>query len=117
MKHHHSEPGGASTTTQSQVAQAPPLPKEVVKKPAYIPVTSKTSTKVLEADLGLVAGLKMHVNKAVMVAPYYQEVVVGRRVKIPSKCFKNKQIVISAEGKEADATMAPKPQLQHWLQR
>lgn len=50
--------------------------KEVVEKPAYIPVTLKASTETLEANLGHVSNPRTHVNSAITIAPFYKEAVV-----------------------------------------
>lgn len=75
-------------------------PKEVAEKPTYIPVTLRTLTEALGADLGHTTSPRKQVKRAMSVAPYYREGLAGQRVKIPLKCFKTKQVII-ATTKEA----------------
>lgn len=87
----------------SEVIQAvfpPPTPNEVAEKLAYIPVTLKVPIETPKTNSGHVASSRIHVNRVVMIAPYYEEAVLGRRVKIPLKPFKERKITISTEGKE-----------------
>lgn len=87
----------------SQVAQAPqprPAPKEVAERRAYIPVTLKASTKVLEVDPAY--SQKVQDYKALTIAPYYREAIVGHMMKPPSKSFKASRFIF-LEGNEAVA--------------
>lgn len=51
----------------------PPAPKEVVNKPAYIPVSSKTPKKAFEVDSSRAAISRKQVTKIVAIAPYYRK--------------------------------------------
>lgn len=84
MAHQESSDTSATTSTQGGRQEAD----------IYIPVTLKAST-----NAGYLANPNTQINRAIMIASYYWEAVVGYRVKVLSKCLKDRQITISADRK------------------
>lgn len=66
----------------------PPAPKEVIEKPVYILVTVQVAKETLETGSSPVSRPTRQNRKVVSLSRYYMEVVIGQRVKSPTKTSK-----------------------------
>lgn len=90
------DPSGASLIT-------PTGTQEGSRGTGVIPITLKTPTEVSEPILTIQRARKSRLT-VVSIAPYYRQAVVGQRVKVLLKFFKNKQMVIPARPKQVRTT-------------